>query len=274
MDISTLQEYFQYFVNQIIFYLPRIIGAALVLWIGFFIANRITAFLDRALQTANFSENLRPFIHSLSNVLLKLLVLFFVASILGADLTGIIAILAAAGFAIGLALQGSLGNFASGILILTLNPYKVGDWIQVDDKFGNVQEIGVFSTIVETPGKKTLIIPNSTITESVVTNFSRLGVIRLELLIAMPYEESWPKVEKILNDTLNANPDVLSDPAPEVGIHVFDTHNIQVIVRPYVVPDNFWKVTFEVNEAMKAAFHSNGIKMAYSEGVEMGVIGD
>jgi small conductance mechanosensitive channel len=90
----------------------------------------------------------------------------------------------------------------------------------------------------------------------------------------MPYEESWPKVEKILNETLSRNPDVLSDPAPEVGIHVFDSHNIQVIVRPYVVPDNFWKVTFEVNQAMKGAFHANGIKMAYSEGVEMGRIGD
>jgi small conductance mechanosensitive channel len=274
MDISTLQDYGQYFIDQIVFYIPRVLGATLILWIGFFIANRITAFIDRALQTANFSENLRPFLHSLSNVLLKLLVLFFVASVLGADLTGILAILAAAGFAIGLALQGSLGNFASGILILTLHPYKVSDWIQVDDKFGNVKEVGVFSTIVETPGKKTLIIPNSTITESVVTNFSRLGVIRLELLISMPYEESWPKVQKILQDTLSSNPDVLTEPAPEIGIHVFDTHNIQVIVRPYVVPDDFWKVTFNVNQAMKAAFHENGIKMAYSEGVEMGRIGN
>ena len=273
MDENLIQEYSKFFLDKVVEYVPLIVMAGLVLWIGFFIARRVTKALDNILARTNFSETYRPFVHSLTSVSLKLVVLFIVARILGADLTGLIAILAAAGFAVGLALQGSLGNFASGILILTFHPYRVGDWIEVDEKFGRVTEIGIFSTNVLTPGNKTLIIPNSTITESVVTNFSKIGVLRLELHVSMPYEESFPEVENILMETVRVIPGVLEDPAPEIGIHTFDSHSIELIVRPYVAPDDFWEVTFAANKAIKAAFHDNHIKVAYSEGVEMGKIG-
>jgi len=221
-----------------------------------------------------FSATLRPFISSTANVLLKGTVLFIIASVIGADLTGLVAILAAAGFAIGMALQGSLGNFASGILILTLKPYKVGDWIQLDDKFGKVEEIGIFSTDVLTPGNKILIIPNSMVTESVVTNFSEKGRIRLELIVTMPYAESFPKVKQIIMDALLELPKVLKDPIPDIGIENFDSHSVQLLVRPYVLPADYWEVTFESNKAIKSAFSAHNIKVAYSEGVEMGAIGE
>ena len=208
------------------------------------------------------------------SIILKGAVLFAIATVIGADLTGLVAILAAAGFAVGMALQGSLGNFASGILILTLKPYKIGDWIQLEDKFGSVEEIGIFSTDVLTPGNKILIIPNSMITESVVTNYSEKGMIRLELEVTMPYDESFPKIEKIIRAALAAIPKILQDPAPEIGIHAFDSHSIVLLVRPYVLPDDFWEVTFDAHKAIKNAFSQHNIKVAYSEGVEMGAIGE
>jgi len=157
---------------------------------------------------------------------------------------------------------------------LSLKPYKVGDWIQLDDKFGRVHEIGIFSTDVLTPGNKILIIPNSKITDSVVTNFSEKEMIRLELEVTMPYEESFPKVSKVIMEALATIPKVMMDPAPEIGIHNFDSHSVQLLVRPYVKPDDFWEVTFEANKIIKSAFNSNNIRVAYSEGIELGAIGE
>lgn len=274
MNWDKVNEYVQIAIDKAVFYLPRVVLAAIILWIGFKIVKKLVSILQKVLEKTGFSETLRPFLASTLSIILKGAVLFSIATILGADLTGLVAILAAAAFAIGMALQGSLGNFASGILILTLKPFKVGDWIEVGEKFGRVVEIGIFSTDVLTPGNKILIIPNSMITESVVTNFTEKGMIRLELEVTMPYEESFPKVERILTEALQNVDKILDSPKPEIGIINFDSHNVQLTVRPYVKPDDFWEVTFNANKAIKSAFSSNNIKVAYSEGVEIGAIGE
>ena len=186
----------------------------------------------------------------------------------------VLAVLAAAGFAVGLALQGSLSNFAAGIIILLFRPYKVEDWIEVEGKFGQVEEIQIFNTIMVTPGRKTLIIPNGQIVDNIVTNFSRKGYIRIELNVTMPYNESFPRVRAVIQKELSAIAKVLKDPVPEVGIEAYDSHNLLLAVRPYVIPDDYWEVTFEAYERIKAAFNREGIKVAYSEGVELGPIGE
>ena len=274
MELNKFNEYLQMAADKAIIYLPRILAAGLILWVGFKIIKKIVAFIGSFLQKTGFSESLRPFLSSTVGILLKGAVLFAIASILGADLTGLVAILAAASFAVGMALQGSLGNFASGILILTLKPYKVGDWVQVESKFGMVEEIGIFSTNVLTPGNKILIIPNSKITDTVVTNYSVKGMIRLELPITMPYEESFPRIKDIITESLSDVSKILKNPEVEIGINSFDSHNIQLLVRPYVLPDDFWEVTFASNKAIKKAFSKNNIKVAYSEGIEIGKIGE
>ena len=150
----------------------------------------------------------------------------------------------------------------------------MNDWIEVQDKFGKVEEIQIFNTLIVTPGLKTLIIPNGQVTDNIVTNFSRKNFIRMELNVTMPYEESYPKVEKIIMDVLMDTPGVQPDPRPEVGIESYDSHNMIIAVRPYVVPDDFWNVTFETHRRIKAPFHEHNIKVAYSEGVELGPIGE
>jgi small conductance mechanosensitive channel len=273
-NMDILNSYLELLGGMTIAYVPKLLLALLVLWLGFKIIKRITKVAAAGMEKAGISATLLPFLSSLISIALKILLLFTIAGIVGINVASFIAVLAAASFAVGLALQGSLSNFAAGIIILLFRPYKLEDWIEVDDKFGKVEEIQVFNTIIITPGQKTLIIPNGQIVDNIVTNYSRKGYIRMELNVSMPYSESFPKVKQIIMAELKAIPKVLDSPPPEVGIEVYDSHNILLAVRPYVKPDDFWEVTFETYEKIKAAFNEQGIKVAYSEGVEMGTIGN
>jgi len=267
-------NYWNTLVEMVIGYVPKILGGIAVIIVGFWVVKRLVKLMRHSLQRSNFTPGVVSFLLSAVNIVLRVLVLLSAAAIFGVDITSLVAILAAAGFAVGLALQGSLGNFAAGIIILVFRPYRVGDWIDVDGKFGKVEEIQIFNTIVVTPGRKTLIIPNGQVVDNIVTNYSIKGYIRMELNVTMPYEESFPKVKAIILDVLHNIPNVLEEPEPEVGIESYDSHNVLLAVRPYVRPDHFWEVTFAVYEGIKQAFYQSNIKVAYSEGVEMGNIGE
>lgn len=271
--MDKMDTYVELVKTNFIHYTPKILLAILVLWIGFKVIKKVETFVDKSLKKMMISDTMRPFLGSLLSTTLKIALVLVAVSILGVELSGLVTIVAAMGFAIGLSLQGSLGNFASGILILFLKPYEVGNWIQVDDKFGKVSEIGIFSTQMITPGNKTLIVPNSKITDDVVTNYSSKGYVRLELNIHIPYNQDFPMVKKIIENELAQIEGVINDPAPEIGIETFDTHNIQLAVRPYATPDNYWQATFDSHEAIKKAFNTHNIKVAYSEGIELGDIG-
>ena len=272
--MDQLNDYTASIIEMIISYAPSLVMAIAVLIVGFWIVNKINAFVSKALSKMSFSPEIVSFLGSLVSVALKVMVVFTVAEIVGVETTSFVAVLAAAGFAVGLALQGSLGNFAAGIIILLFKPYRVGDWVSIQDKFGKVTEIQIFNTIVETPGQNRLIIPNGQVIDDIVTNFSAKGFVRLELDISMPYSESFPRVKQIIFDALSTVDKVLENPMIEVGITNFDSHNIIVSVRPYCLPDDFWDVKFASYAAIKKAFHEEGIQVAYSEGVELGKIGD
>ncbi len=269
-----METYIEKITAMVIEYAPKLALALVVLIIGLKIINRLSDLMGKAMAKAGISQNILPFLKSMVGISLKVLLVFSVAGIVGIETTSFVAVLAAAGFAVGLALQGSLGNFAAGIIILLFRPYKVDDWIELQDKFGKVEEIQIFNTLIVTPGQKTLIIPNGQVVESIVTNYSRKGFIRIELNVTMPYEESFPKVKQIILDELATIPKILNDPKPEIGIETYDSHNLSITVRPYVIPDDYWEVTFLVHEKIKAAFHRHQIRVAYSEGVEMGTIGE
>ena len=272
--LSKIQEYSSLAIDSVVKYLPSAIGAILILWIGFKITNKVIALVEKILDKSNLSDSIRPFIISVVSVLLKVVVLLAAAGFAGVNLAIFGTILGASVLAIGLSLQGSLGNLASGLLVLSIKPYKVNDWIEINEKFGKVTEIGIFHTTVVTPGNKTLIIPNSLATSDVITNHSERGVIRLEIDVTMPYEESFPKVKAIIIDAIAKIPNILETPVAEIGIEGYDSHSVQVAVRPYVEPDHYWEVTFACYENIKKAFSDNKIQVAYSEGVELGSIGE
>lgn len=271
MDFSTIQEYLTW--ENIGPAVSNFALAVVTLVIGLWIVKRLVRLLRKTIEKSSISEDVIPFLVSIVDIGLKVLLLFSIAEIVGIETTSFIAILGAAAFAIGLALQGSLGNFAAGVIILLFRPYRIGDWIEMDGNFGKVEEIQIFHTFIITPGQKTLIIPNGEIISNVVTNYSTKGMVRIELEVAMSYAESFPKVEKIIQQVLKETPKVLQSPNPEIGILQYDTHYIVLGVRPFIRPDDFWEVKFDVNRRIKNAFHEHNVKMAYSEGVELGDIG-
>lgn len=261
-------------IEKILFFVPKLVLAGIVVWLGLKIVKKITELARNLLTRAEFSPTIAPFLISVLNVLLKISLLFIVASIIGADLTGFIAILAAAGFAIGMALQGSLGNFASGILVLSFKPYKVNDWIKIEDNFGRVDEIGIFNTKMITKDHNMLIIPNSKVTDSILTNYSEIGTRRVAVNIPIPYDESFPRVKNLLLEAISNLPSVLKDPQPVIEIENFDSHSVMLAVRPYALPDLYWAAVQETHETIKKVFHNNNIKFAYDGGVELGEIGE
>ena len=272
--MEKLQEYINLARDQVIFYSPRLILALLILWIGIKIIKKASGWLNLILEKSGFTSTTRPFLVSIGIVGLRIGLLFTIAGILGIELSIFATIIAASVFAIGLALQGSLGNFASGLIVLSIKPYSVDDWIMVDDSFfGKVEEIGVFNTKILTPGLKTLIIPNAKITSDVVTNYSLKGIVRLELEISMPYSESFPRMKEIILEAVKQSNYVKKGNPIEVGITNFDSHDIKISIRPFVLPDHYWNATYECYEYIKKALSDNSIRVAYSEGVELGQIG-
>lgn len=273
MNPEKLQEYLGQLVDWVVYFAPKILMAVLILFVGFFIVKRVSKVIKKGLEKTNMDIEITEFLSSLLESIMKLAVILFAVSMLGIEMTAIIGLLAAAGFAVGMALQGFLGNFASGLTILFLKPYKVGDWVKVSDHFGKCLSIQIFNTTLVTPNDKTLIIPNGQVTDNIITNFSSQGVIRLELKVTMPYEESFPRVQEVIQEALDESDYILKEKKAYIGIEEYESHNIVVAVRPYIKPDDYWDATFEVYGKIKKAFHKHGVKAAYSEGVELGPIG-
>ncbi|MCP9769565.1 mechanosensitive ion channel family protein [Lacihabitans sp. LS3-19] len=272
--MPNLEKYLQNILDNIIAYTPKLAGAIAILLIGFWVANKLERVVVERLKRSQLSPEITSFIGSMFGITLKIAVLLVAAGIAGFDTSALVGMLAAAGFAVGLALQGGLANFASGILILIFKPYKVSDWIDLDGKFGKVEEIQIFNTILTTPGLKTLIIPNGQVTSNIVTNYSKKGILRLELMINMPYEESFPKVKAIIEKAIEQSVYIKKQYEPLVGIEVFDAHYIQIGVKPYVNPDEYWEAFYEINALLKKAFSENNIQVAYPDTVMIGKIGD
>ena len=266
---TTLEQ----ITDMVVEFAPKFFTALAIVLIGFWLVKKLRPFVVPLLVRTGIPADVANFLYSFLDIVLKIVILLSAAGVVGIDTASVLALLATAGIAIGLALQGSLGNFAAGIVLMVFRPYRVGDWVEVQDKFGKVEDIQIFNTILATPGSKTLIIPNGQVIDGIITNFSEKGVIRIEMEVTMPYAEDFPRVEAILHEVMRNAPKVLEDPAPEVGILSYDSHNIILAVRPYVLPDDYWDVRFDVYRRIKAAFHEHNINVAYSEGVEIGKIG-
>lgn len=273
MEIK-IEEYIDKTITWGIEFLPRIVLFCILLLVGFAVVKRLQSVINQMIERSNIDDEVSGFLQSVIGILLNIVLILVAVPIIGIELSALLGVLAAIGFAIGLALQGFLGNFASGLTIVFFKPYRVGDWVEISDYFGKVKSIQIFNTILTTPGQKTLVIPNGQVTDNIITNFSTEGQIRLELTIPIGYEQSFPKIKQIIERALSEIEIILQEPTPEIGIESYDTHNINVTVRPFIHPDNFWNATFEVNQAIKNALSKNGVKMTYSEGIENGPIGE
>lgn len=268
-----LERYAQELLDWAVRAVPRFLLAIGALVFGLWISKRLCEGIHKALEKGGVARELVSFFGSIIDISLKITVVLFAASILGFETSSLLGLIAAIGFAIGMAMQGFLGNFASGVTIIFFKPYRVGDWVEISEKFGRVTDVHIFNTTILSPGSKTLVIPNGKVTDNIITNFSTEGQLKLELEIGMPYQESFPKVRDVLLEAMRGSEYILLDPPPEVGILGYDSHTVTLVMRPTIEPDDYWEATFDVHARVKAALSAAEIPMAYSEGVELGPIG-
>jgi len=261
MNIDIVQS-IQNLSDSLLGWAPRLAGGLLVLIIGFWIVGWVLRLLDRAMNQANWDKDLKPFMRTMVSVLLKVLVVLTAAGVVGVEVTAFAALLAAAGLAIGMALQGTLGHFASGVMILLFKPYRVGDLVELQGQIGHVNEIQVFNTILTTLDHKKVIIPNGIATSGIMTNLSATGKLRVDLNVAMPYEENFEKIRGIISKALGNVSRKLED-EPTIEIEKFDENNILLAVRPYSTAENYWDVYFQSYKEIKKAFAAEGIDVAY-----------
>ncbi len=250
----------QQFLGFIYVFGPKLIGAVLVFVIGLYLINWLSKIAAKGLKKNGLDVSLQSFLSSMIGVALKIMLLITVAGMLGIQTTSFVAIIGALGLAVGLALQGSLSNFAGGVLILVFKPFKVGDLIESQGQSGVVTEIQIFNTILLTTDHKTIILANGAVSNATITNYSKQGSLRVDLTVAVAADTDLEKAKQIVLEVCNQVEGVLPTPAPQVAVLNAEDGMITLAVRPFTTVESYWDVHFSVTEKIKLAFDANGIK--------------
>ncbi len=245
----------------------RIVYALVILFVGRLVARGVSGLLARLLGRTVSDEALLAFVRSVSHALL--LVVVFIAALdqLGVDTTSLVAVVGAAGLAVGLALKDSLQNVASGVMLIVNRPFKAGDYVEAAGQGGTVEKIGLFTTLLRTPDNCELVVPNSQITADCIRNFSARETRRLDLVIGISYEDDIARAKRVVAEILTADPRVLEDPAPVIAVGALGESSVDLFVRPWVASADYWSVRFDLLERIKQAFDTHDITIPYPQRV-------
>lgn len=243
----------------------KLLAAIIILVAGIKLIGMLTKWIKKSPKLDKVDDSLRSFLGSFSKIALYIVLVITVAMILGVPATSFITILASCGVAIGLALQGSLSNFAGGIMILLFKPFKIGDYIEADGEAGTVKEISVVYTVLLTSDNKRITIPNGTLTNSVIENYSAEKTRRVDLKFSTAYDADIDKVKKVLLEVAESHPKALKDPAPFVRLSEHSDSALTYTVRIWCKSEDYWDVNFDTIENVKAAFDKNGIEIPYPQ---------
>lgn len=244
---------------------------AIVIWIiGKWIIGKLMGLFKKMLhKNKNMDETLEKFLSNLVKTILLILLIISILGQLGINTASFAAILAAAGLAIGLALQGSLSNFAGGVLMMLFKPFKVGDLIEAQGEIGVVQEIQILTTKIATPGNKLVIIPNGVLSNGNIKNYSELGELRIDLTIGVSYDADIKATKDALMKAMHSQPKVLQVPAPSVNMGELAESSVNYEVRPWAAPEDYWDVYFQTIENCKIELDKAGIEIPYPHAVEI-----
>ena len=257
MDDTIMEEVSGYTDQAVIYvmdYGPNVLLAILTLIIGLFAIKLLGKGITKAMDRANLEISLKKFLLSVVRILLKLLLFISVVSMLGVEMTSFIAVLGAAGLAVGLALQGSLANFAGGVLLLLFKPVKVGDFVEAQGYMGTVNAIQVFNTILKTPDNKTIFIPNGVLSNGSITNFTTEGTRRVDFTFGIGYGDDLKKAKDILKNLINADSRILKDPEPLVDVSELGDNSVNFTVRVWAKSSDYWGIYFDMQENVKLTF--------------------
>ncbi|MAB47007.1 MULTISPECIES: mechanosensitive ion channel family protein [Flavobacteriaceae] len=255
--------------DLIVEFAPKILAAILIWIIGSWIIKMLMKGIKKAMTKANYDDSLKKFLLNLLSWIFKIVLILVVLGTVGVETTSFAAILAAAGLAVGMALQGSLGNFAGGVLIMTFKPFKIGDLIEAQGEIGVVKEIEIFTTKLTGLSNREIIIPNGALSNGNIINFTTEGTRRVDLVFGVSYDADIKQTKEVLMNVLTSNPKVLNEPAPTVTVLELADSSVNFAVRPWCKAEHYWDVYFEVTENTKEALDAAGIEIPYPHSVEI-----
>ena len=267
-DIQGLNEYVAQAMNVAVNYAPQLALPIVTLIVGLWLIKVVCAALKKAFARSHMEATLQNSIETLMSIGLKALLFISVASMVGVETTSFIAILCAAGLAVGLALQGSLGNFAGGVLILLFRPYKVGDFVEACGQAGVVREITIFNTVMTTGDNKTIIFPNGAVSNGAITNYSTQKTRRVDIVFGVELyipKDDLRKAKEILTGLIEADERILKDPAPMVVVSALGDSAVDITTRSWVATGDYWGVYFDLMENAKLALDEAGISVPYPQ---------
>lgn len=263
--MEEVTKFFQANNEVILGYFIQFIAAIVIFYVGRIVAKVVKRLIERALLARSVDKAVVSFMASIVYAVILIATVLMALSQIGVETTSFIAILGAAGLAIGLALQGSLANFASGILIILFRPFKSGDYIDAGGIAGTVDKIEIFQTLMTTPDNKRVIVPNAKITGGAITNYSAEPTRRVDLLIGIAYDADLRKAKKILEDILNADERILPTPKPVIAVAALADSSVNIHVRPWVNAADYWGVYWGTLEKIKLTFDDNGIGIPFPQ---------
>jgi len=243
----------------------KIVAAIVIFVVGRWIAIALKKVTVRLMEKSKVEPTLVSFVGHLIYFALLTFVILAALGQLGVQTTSFIAVIGAAGLAIGLALQGSLANFAAGVLMLIFRPFKVGDFIEAAGTAGTVEEIQIFTTQLKTPDNKTIIIPNSKITADNITNISAKPTRRVDFVFGVSYSDDIDRVKELIADVLAQDSRILPEPSPTIALVQLADSSVNFAVRPWVKASDYWDVFFDINERMKKRFDAEGINIPFPQ---------
>ena len=243
----------------------KVVAAIVILIVGRWVARGITNVIKKMMTKSKTDETLVKFVGSLSYIALLAFVIIAALNQLGIQTTSFIAVLGAAGLAIGLALQGSLGNFAAGVLMIIFKPFKVGDYIEGAGVAGVVEEIQIFTTQLLTPDNKTVIVPNAKMTGDNITNYTAKGTRRVDFVFGIGYDDDIDKARQVIEGIINADERVLKDPAPMVAVSELADSSVNFVARAWTAASDYWSFYFDTTEKVKKQMDAEGISIPFPQ---------
>jgi len=255
----------QWWINNGIFLGGKLLLTIAILVIGLFVAKKIAKITEKLLQTREIDKSLSTFLVSIVAVSLKIMVVIAALSNIGLEMTSFIALLGAAGLAIGMAFSGTLGNFAGGIMILIFRPYKVGDYISGQGEEGIVKEIQIFNTILLTLDNKTIIIPNGAMANGNMTNFTYQETRRVDFTVGIAYGDNYDTAKSVLEDFIADDSKILKDPEAFIGLGELADSSVNITLRVWCKTEDYWDVFFKMNERIYKEFDSKGLNIPFPQ---------
>jgi small conductance mechanosensitive channel len=243
----------------------RLLVALVIFYVGRMVARMLQRGLRRLMEAQELDQILQSFVSNLAYWTLMVFVIIAAINHIGIQTTSLIAVMGAAGLAVGLALQGSLSNFAAGVLIVIFRPYRVGDWVEAAGISGSVEQVQILTTILKTGDNKQIIVPNSQIMSSIITNYSANETRRIDMVVGVSYDDDLDKVRKTVQEIVDADERVLKDPACTIAVSELADSSVNFVVRPWVETADYWAVMFDLTEAIKKRFDQDGISFPFPQ---------